>query len=344
MAEKIKVAIATGAGGAHLGAYFSALRSIAEVESVALADPSGQSYKSATKTLGDRLTKTYKNTAAMLKEFQPTLTLVSMEAATAPPVIEAALEAGTHVFAEKPGCVRAKDFERLSRIADGKHLYLMLALANRLNPEIQKARRLLQTGAIGKVYAIDLQLVADQTRLTRPSYHKKWFAKKSRAGGGYLTWLGIHWLDLAAYLTGLQVQQVAGFTTNVGGQPIDIEDSVAASLRFENNVLGTFSCGYFLDRGYQSQIKIWGSAGWIQLQQMEKSPLTWYTTKGPDKGKTQTFDGPKQPRGYTPFVQACVRAAAGLQKPPISNTESLHAIQSVYSIYDAATAGKTVEV
>jgi len=194
------------------------------------------------------------------------------------------------------------------------------------------------------VYGIDLQLVADQTRLTRPAYRKTWFAKKSRAGGGFLSWLGIHWLDLPVYLTGLQVQQVAGFTANVGGQPIDIEDSAAATMRYENNVLGTLMSGYFLDRGYHSQIKIWGSAGWIHPQQMETDPLSWYSTRGKHKGKVQTYDGPKKPRGYTPFVQACVRACAGLQKPPVSNAESLHAIKTVYAIYDAAAAGKTVKV
>jgi predicted dehydrogenase len=300
--------------------------------------------KSAKKSLGARLIKTDKNISAMLKDFNPKLTLVSTEAVKAPAVIETVLKAGSHVFAEKPACVQSKDFERLVQLADGKHLHLMLALANRLNPEITKARQLLKTGTIGKVYGIDLQLVADQTRLTRTSYQKAWFTKKSRSGGGFLSWLGIHWLDLASFLTDLKVQQVAGFTANVGGQPIDIEDSAAATMRYENNVLGTLISGYFLDRGYNSQIKIWGSSGWIQLQQMESSPLSWYSSKGKNKGVVQKYTGPKQPRGYTPFVHSCVRACAGLQSPPVSNVESLHAVKTVYAIYDAAKSGKTVTV
>ncbi len=48
----------------------------------------------------------------------------------------------------------------------------------------------------------------------------------------HLTWLGIHWLDLAMYVTGSRITHVAGFSGNVGGQPIDTEDSAAISLRF----------------------------------------------------------------------------------------------------------------
>jgi predicted dehydrogenase len=344
MPEKIKVALATHAGGAHLGAYFSALAATDEVDTVALVDPSGQSNAAAKKALGDKLSATYDGVGKMLKAFQPVLTLVTMEAATAPPTIAHILEGGSHVFAEKPSCVNAKDFRRLTALADGKHLNLMLALANRLNPEVQRARRLIEDGDIGKVYGVDMHLIADQTRLTRPSYHKTWFAKKDRSGGGHLIWLGIHWLDLAVFITGAKIKQVAGFTANVGGQPIDIEDSAAASLQFDNGTLGTLTSGYYLDRGYHSHIKIWGSSGWLHLEQMKDKPLHWYSTRGKNKGQVQEFDGSKQPRGYTQFVQAAVRACAGLQEPPISNADSLHAIETVYAIYDAANKGHVQSV
>ena len=121
----------------------------------------------------------------MLRQDNPVMALVSLEAAIAPPAIDAALEAGCHVFAEKPACIRAADFDRLNRKADSKHLHLMLALANRLNPEVLEARRLVRSGAIGKIYGLEMNLIADQTRLTRPSYQKQWFTQKARAGGGH---------------------------------------------------------------------------------------------------------------------------------------------------------------
>ena len=117
----------------------------------------------------------------------------------------------------------------------------MLALANRSNSEILAARELIHSGKLGKIYGLEMHLVADQTRLTRPDYHRQWFAQRSRSGGGHLIWLGIHWLDLAMFLTDATISSVCGFTANVGGQPIDIEDSAAATLQFSNGTLGTLT-------------------------------------------------------------------------------------------------------
>ena len=138
----------------------------------------------------------------------------------------------------------------------------MLALANRINPEIVAARAIMESEQIGKLYGLEMHLVADQTRLTRQTYQQQWFAQKHRAGGGHLIWLGIHWLDLAMHITGSSITEAAGFTANIGGQPIDIEDSAAAAFRFDNGVLGTITSGYYLDKGYHSHIKIWG-VGWM---------------------------------------------------------------------------------
>ena len=41
------------------------------------------------------------------------MVLVTMEGVASPPVIDAALEAGCHVLAEKPACIRAEDFAPL---------------------------------------------------------------------------------------------------------------------------------------------------------------------------------------------------------------------------------------
>ena len=114
----------------------------------------------------------------------------------------------------------------------------MLALANRVDPVMVEARRLIQGGHLGKLYGAELHTIADQTRLTRTEYHQAWYAQKAKAGGGHLIWLGIHWLDLAMYITGSSIVETAGFCGNVGGQPIDTEDSAAvvvnASTRFND--------------------------------------------------------------------------------------------------------------
>jgi predicted dehydrogenase len=343
MPKSITVAVITHAGGAHLDSYLGALAKTEEADAVVLADPDEKWPAAARKALGDKLKATYKDTAEMLRREKPQMALVSMEAALAPPQIDAALEAGCHVLAEKPSCVRAADFEKLATKAQRLHRQLMLALANRVYAPVQEARRLLRAGALGKLYGVEVHLVADQTRLKNEKYRKEWVCSKARAGGGNLIWLGIHWLDLALYVTGLKVKQVAGFAGVVGGQPIDIEDAAAVALRFDNGCFGTMTAGYFLDRGYQSHIQLWGEYGWLRLAAIEGEPLEWYSTKDTKEPKVQRFEY-KADRGYTPFVRAAVRAAAGLEDAPITPEECLHVLQAIFAFYQAVQTERSQTV
>ena len=337
--QRIAVGVITNSEGAHLGAYFEALARTEEVAAVFLADSTGGTIPQATKVLGEKLKTTFRDTRQMLREARPVMTLISLEAALAPPEMDAALDAGCHVFAEKPACVRIEDFVPLVHQADGKHLYLMLALANRLNSPVREARRLVEAGLFGKIYGIEMHIVADQTRLKRPEYHQTWFASKARSGGGHLIWLGLHWLDLATYITGLKVQEVSALTAITGGQPIDVEDSAALVLRFDNGSLGTLTSGYYLDKGYHTHLKIWGEHGWLELSGMEDGPLEYYSTKAGREAKVERFVPPQVEAGYTPFVRAAVRACAGLSEPPITGQESLRVLQTVFASYRAAETG-----
>ena len=338
MKKTISVAVLTNETGAHLGAYFSALKEIDDVETVFLADPSQQQVELARKTLGAKLGQVYQQADQLFQQQTPDMALVTMEARQAPAAIDLALEQGCHVFAEKPACLNVGQFEPLVRKAESKHLNLSLALANRTNPEIQFARSLIQEGTLGKIYGVEMTLLADQTRLTNPAYHQSWYAHQDRAGGGFLSWLGIHWLDLSMFLTGASIAEVSGFTALVGEQPITIEDSAALSFRYDTGFLGTLTAGYYLNRGYQSMIKIWGSKGWLEMLPFEDRPLEWTVNHN---GKKYRFEKATEPRGYTPAVRKAVRAVAGQSEPLLTSRESLRIIRTIYAFYDAARSGKT---
>src|SRR5260370_27743517 len=129
-----------------------------------------------------------------------------------------------------------------------------------------EARRIFHAGKIGKLYGVDVHLIADQTRLTKPGYGKDWEAQKARSGGGHLIWLGIHWLDLAVFVTGLPVRQGTGFTANGGGQPFDVEDSAVGALQFENRSRGTPPSRSHPGKGYQSHLEGLGAPSWPEVQ------------------------------------------------------------------------------
>lgn len=337
------VLVLTDMGGAHVDAYLAGLAATKEAETVIVADPSGASESAARKILGSKLTSFERDHVQAIAQHQPAMALVTLEAVQAPPIIRAALEANCHVLAEKPSCVREEDFEPLARLADMKHRHLMLALANRLRSTVRAAHDLIRAGQIGKIYGSELHIVADQTRLKSPAYHQSWFADRARSGGGHLMWLGIHWLDLIMYMTQSKIVEVTGFMGIVGGQPLKAEDSAAMALRFDNGSFGTITSGYYLDRGYHSHLKVWGSHGWLQLEPHGGEPLQWYSTKN-SSPQVKRYEGPADEASYTPLVQAWVRASLNLAPPPLTAAESLHALKTVFACYRAAETGRSQEV
>ena len=339
----ITAAVLTNAGGAHLDAYFTGLAASPEADGVVVADPSGAWEELAKKNLGDKLKSFERDHVKALATHKPALAVVTLEAVQSPPVIKAALEANCHVLAEKPSCVRSEDFAPLAQLADMKHRNIMLALANRLRGTVQAARKMLRGGQLGQLYGCEMHIIADHTRLTQPAYHKSWFADPARAGGGQLMWLGIHWIDLVMFLTGSKITETTGFTGIVGGEPIKAEDSAAMAVRFDNGMFGTITGGYYLDKGYHSHVKIWGSHGWLQLEPHSSVPFQWYSTKDSSPA-IKKYEGSKESASYTPFVQACVRSCLNLEAPPITTAESLQALQTVFTCYRAAETGRVQKV
>ncbi|WP_417377809.1 Gfo/Idh/MocA family protein [Gimesia sp.] len=343
MADKAKVALIISDTSAHLGAYFPALASCEDIGEVILSDEGQKHVEEARKKLGDKLTHVFNSPEELFQKEKPDLALITLEAGKAPAAINIALDHGCPVFAEKPACTNIEAFEALVQKADSKHLNLMLALANRNNPEVKAARRMIRKGTFGKIYGIELNFIADQTRLTSKSYQSGWFAQKARAGGGHLIWLGIHWLDLGMYITDSKITDVSGFITNIGGQPLDVEDSAALSLKFDKGFLGTMTSGYYVNRGKQSLIKIWGSKGWLEMDYSTGKYLQW-SLNSDKPGTIHKFEESIQPRGYSPCVHAAVRSVLDKEPPTLDSHDSLQVLRTIYAAYKAAETGETQHI
>lgn len=340
-ARPIDVALLTHSGGAHLTAYLRGLAASAAVGRVTVGDPDGACFAEARDVLGPKLLSTHRGHAAAL-EAPVGLALVSTEAAAAPRAIRAALERGCHVLAEKPACTSADDFAALAALADTSRLHLSLALANRLNPEVVEARRLVAAGTIGRPLGLEMHLVQDRTRLFRPGYGGSWFADPARAGGGHLAWLGIHWLDLAMLVTGARIEEVVAFTANSAAAPVRVEDSAVLALRFAGGFLGTLAGGYWLDAGHQSLFRVWGTKGWLSIDGGDPAVLRVRSDGEASPGTVVRTEPPGD--AYSMFVHAVAGAVARGETPPVDTAASLRVVRTVFSAYEAAAQGRAVAV
>ncbi len=114
------------------------------------------------------------------------------------PIACAALQAGKHVFCEKPDAISPELASNMQRTAADTNKVLMVMRNNRFMPASQFARRYVQAGHTGEIYAAHC---AWQRRRGIPG-KGGWFTTKTRSGGGPLIDLGVHMIDLALWLMG----------------------------------------------------------------------------------------------------------------------------------------------
>ena len=344
--EPISAGVLTEAtGGGHIRQLLQGLASARGVDRVAVSDPAGKRFDQAEVILGNRLQGRYRSHRELLRKARPRLVVVILEGHHSPPAIRMALEAGSHVITEKPGCARLEDFEPLAPLARSQNRELMLAMHTRMSQAVQKARELIRNGYLGKPYSATMDWIADQTRLTRPEFHGLWVASKAKAGGGKLIYHGIHYLDVLQYLTGDRIDRISALCENVGGQPIDVEDAAAVTFRMRGGWVGTLNAGYYLDRSKQNQIRFWGSKGWMHLELTSGEPLKWYSTHPDAPRGVQLF--PYQDTSsqrYRTLVHAAVDFARGQAPPPMTAEESLHLMRVIFAGYRSAETGRTQDL
>lgn len=142
------------------------------------------------------------------------------------PLTVMGLEAGKHVFCEKPPAFTAADVEdiRLAESRTGKSL--MYGFNHRHHESIQAIKQIVDTGEMGRV----LWMRGRYGKEVNEAFFKGWRAKHELAGGGIMLDQGIHMLDLMLYLGG-GFDEIQAMVSNLYWRIEGIEDNVFANFR-----------------------------------------------------------------------------------------------------------------
>ena len=119
----------------------------------------------------------------------------------------AAAQAGKHVFCEKPLARTAAEAKSMLEAVEKAKVKHMVAFNYRFVPAIQQARKLIESGRLGRIYhwrAVYLQEWGMDSAM-----ETSWRFQKAVAGSGALGDLGAHIIDLARFLVG-EPKSVAG--------------------------------------------------------------------------------------------------------------------------------------
>ena len=203
-----------------------------------------------------------------------------------------ALNAGKHVFIEKPGAINHLEFKKVSELARRNSLKVHVGYNHRHHPALKKAYELSNNGSIGQI----LFLRGRYGHGGRLGYEKEWRADKSKSGGGELIDQGTHLIDLSiGFLGELQLDYAA--TPNYFWE-MEVEDNVFLSLKNNSGNIAFLqaSCTEWKN---MFSMEIYGQNGKIEISGLGRSygleTLTFHRMlpkMGPPITETWSFPEP----------------------------------------------------
>lgn len=141
-------------------------------------------------------------------------------------VIVDALNAGSHVIADKPMCITLDQLDRIAEAQAASQRELILLLEKRYYPETLAAREVVERGELGTIIGITSSGPHKLNAETRPA----WFFNE-QTYGGILNDLTVHDIDLALQFTALESGTVSGATSGTSDTHPGFSLYGAATLR-----------------------------------------------------------------------------------------------------------------
>ncbi|WP_445488738.1 Gfo/Idh/MocA family protein [Niallia sp. 03133] len=182
------------------------------------------------------------------------------------PVSIDGLNAGKHVLCEKPMATSKEEAEAMIEAAKTNGKLLMIGHNQRFVSSHQKAKAIIESGKLGKVYSFKTTFGHGGPEGWSADGKASWFFKKEKAFIGAMGDLGVHKADLMRYLLG-EFSEVGAFIESNAKENSDVDDNAVCILRTESGVIGTLaaSWAYVAGAGDNSTI-IYGENGTLRLE------------------------------------------------------------------------------
>ena len=346
-----------GAAHPHGPSYLKTLQICPMVSDIFIFDEDPKAVEKILSKGTEKIVGTFGNLSSLLSKQD-----IAFGIAALPTELNAALckrlfEAGVHVFSEKPVAKTAMEIEKLVTLARQAGLKFGVAYINRLNPAMLKARQMIREGQIGRVTSIEASFVTSQVRHRDPTH---WLFRRKRAGGGILSWLGCHYLDLMRYVLADEVAAVSMIADTMCDEAIDVEDVASVSLRFHKGTIGSLQLGYqiaqspggYIDNRKDSLFCIRATEGQINCDmhlnpavlQAESIVANW----GDNARQRFEFDL-LETDGYCGAVglytlERFIRSLSGEGNPIANGWDAFQIARIVEAAYESHSCGRRVEL
>jgi predicted dehydrogenase len=147
----------------------------------------------------------------------------------------AAARAGKHVFCDKPMTIDVADAEKMVRECEKAGVKLGINFHNRFMPCFHEIRRVIESGEIGEVHLVHLEVSPGARSGGRLA---TWRIDPVLAGLGTTYSIGVHAYDILRYLLAVEVEMVSALFDKPRGV---MEEMNVSLLRFANGALAQLS-------------------------------------------------------------------------------------------------------
>jgi len=173
-------------------------------------------------------------------------------------VLQAA-RAGVHVLCEKPLAIDVPSAERMVRACHEAGVCLGAVFQRRYWPAAQRIRAALDDGTLGApiLARVEVLLHREASYYTATPWRGKWESD----GGGVVMTQAIHYVDLLQWYLGDVEWVVATAGTYKHGAYIEVEDTLAATLRFTSGAIAQFTASTALTPALGQRIAVTGAGG-----------------------------------------------------------------------------------
>ncbi len=261
----------------------------------------------------------------------------------------AAAQAGKHVLVEKPLALTLADADAAISACGAAGVLLAVALQRRSDPAFRAVREAIESGDLGRMV-----LGTVSVPYSRPqSYYDSaaWRGTWALDGGGALMNQGVHLVDLLLWYMGDVVEVQAHADTLA--HEIEVEDCVAAVLRFASGALGSIVATTAAAPGYPHRVEVYGDRGGVQIEGEGVARWEGGSSRPEELAPSPTLASPAPAgagasptgighEGHTRLVGDLVAAIREGRAPLVPGEEGRRALAVVLAIYEAARTGQPV--
>jgi predicted dehydrogenase len=223
------------------------------------------------------------------------------------PAATLALQHGFHVLSDKPATLNLDEAKMLRDLVAQTGLLYGLTHNYTGYPMVKEARHLLRSGKLGRVRKLVVEYPQGWLPIRLAAAGGKpllWRTDPKLSGvGGCVADIGTHAENLAEYVTGLTIQELAADATTFMGK---LDDDINILLRLENGAKGVLHASQIcVGEENNLNLRVWGEFGGLEWHQTEPSTLL---LKWPDRPAERYRAGS---RYLGAAARACAHAPTG---------------------------------